>query len=73
MVEDIKDGKMKRAGVRNGFIITDINNATVRNAKDVEKIYKAIISSDEYDHVMFVTGIYPSTGKKTYYAIDLAD
>lgn len=73
VVEDIRDGKMKRAGVRNGFIITDINNAVVRNAKDVEKIYKAIVSSDEYDHVMFVTGIYPSTGKKTYYAIDLAD
>lgn len=73
-VTDITDGgKMKRAGVRNGFIITDINNAVVRSPKDVEKIYKAIVSSDEYDHVMFVTGIYPSSGKKAYYAIDLTD
>lgn len=72
-VQDITDGKMKRGGVRNGFIITDINNALVNSAQDVEKIYKAIVSSEEYDHVMFITGIYPSTGKKTYYAIDLAD
>jgi len=73
-VTDIREGgKMKRAGVKNGFVITDINNVIVRNAKEVEKLYKSIVSNDEYDHVMFVTGIYPSSMKKTYYAIDLAD
>ncbi|MDE7124905.1 MAG: Do family serine endopeptidase [Muribaculaceae bacterium] len=73
-VKDVRDGgKMKRAGIRSGFIITDINNAVVSSGKDVEKIYRSIVEQDEYDHVMFVTGIYPLSRKKAYFAIDLAD
>lgn len=30
------------------------------------------MKSDEADKVMFITGIYP-TGRKVYYAVDLAD
>lgn len=70
-VTGIKDGKFKDAGIKNGFIILDINNSRVNSAEDVEKIYNAIIKSTD-DHVMFITGIYP-TGKKMYYAVDLAD
>ncbi len=29
-------------------------------------------SDDTYDKVMFISGVYP-TGKKMYYAVDLAD
>ena len=55
-----------------GFIITDINNSAVNSAEDVEKIYQAIMKSGpEYDKVMFITGIYP-TGRKVYYAVDIA-
>ncbi len=70
-VTGLKDGKFKAAGIKDGFIILDINNARVSSAEDVEKIYNAIIKSTE-DHVMFITGIYP-TGKKMYYAVDLND
>lgn len=71
-VTGIKNGKFKDAGIKDGFIITDINNARVSSTDDIEKIYKAIMKSDEYDKVMFITGIYP-TGKKMYYAVDLAE
>lgn len=71
-VTDLSDGNLKKAGVKDGFIILDINNSRVNSSDDVEKIYNAIMeSSDEYDKVMFITGIYPS-GKKVYYAVDLA-
>ena len=71
-VAGLKDGKFKEAGIKEGFIITDINNSAVNSADDVEKIYQAIMKSGpEYDKVMFITGIYP-TGRKVYYAVDIA-
>lgn len=71
-VSGLKDGKFKSSGIKDGFIILDINNAPVSSADDVEKLYKEIMKSDDYDKVMFITGVYP-TGKKMYYAVDLAD
>lgn len=71
-VVGLKDGKFKSAGMKEGFIILDINNTRVSSQEDVEKIYKAIMKSDEYDKVMFITGIYP-TGKKHYFAVSLSE
>lgn len=71
-VSGIKDGKFKDAGIKDGFIILDINNSRVESADDVEKLYKEIMKSSDYDKVMFITGVYP-TGRKMYYAVDLTD
>lgn len=71
-VVGLKDGKFKEAGIKEGFIILDINNTRVNSQSDVEKIYDMIVKSDDTDKVMFITGIYP-TGKKVYYAVDLAE
>lgn len=72
-VSGLQDGLFKRAGIKDGFIILDINNSVVSSADDVEKIYDAIMNSgDGYDKVMFITGLYP-TGKKMYYAVDLVE
>ncbi len=68
----IKAGKFKNAGIRDGFIITDINNFPVDSRDDVESIYNKIMRSGDSDKVMFITGFYP-TGKKVYYAVDLSD
>ena len=65
------DGKFRRAGIKEGFIILEINNARVQSEADVEKIYKAIMASSSADPVMFIAGIYP-TGRKVYYAVDLS-
>lgn len=66
----LKDGLFKDAGIKDGFIILDINNSRVTDADDVEKLYNAIVKSDS-DPVMFITGIYP-TGQKRYYAVPLS-
>jgi len=70
-VTDIKDGLFKQAGIRNGFVIVDINNMRVSSQEDIEEIFKEILKSGpEYDKVMFITGVYP-TGRKAYYAVPL--
>ncbi|MGN0212049.1 MAG: Do family serine endopeptidase [Muribaculaceae bacterium] len=71
-VVGLKSGKFKNAGIKEGFVITDINNVPVTSQEDVENIYNSIMKSTESDKVMFITGYYP-TGAKKYYAVDLAD
>ena len=71
-MKEVSEGKFRDSGIREGFVIVDINNGRVTSPEDVEAIYKAIMKSEEYDKVMFITGYYPS-GQKKYYAVDLAD
>lgn len=71
-VAGLTDGKFRDAGIREGFVITEINNTRVRSAQDVEKIYNAVKSSSEEDKVLFITGVTP-TGQKKYYAVDISD
>ncbi|MCM1020880.1 MAG: Do family serine endopeptidase [Muribaculum sp.] len=71
-VVGVKDGKFKDAGVKDNFIILDINGQRIKSQSDIEKIYDAIMKSSDPDKVMFVSGIYP-TGKKDYYAVPLSE
>lgn len=68
----IKNGKLKSAGIRDGFVILEINNKSIKSVSDVEQLYDTIIKSNNPQKVMFITGIYPN-GKVMYYAVDLAD
>lgn len=70
-VVDVNKGIAADAGIRNGFVITSINDTRVSRPDDVEKIYHSIISLSENDRVMIVRGVYP-TGKRGIYALDLA-
>jgi len=70
-VVDIKDGYMRDAGVRSGFIIFSINDQRISGPEDVEKMYKAIMKGNGDERVMILRGVYP-TGKRGIYAIDLA-
>lgn len=69
-VKGLKNGLLKEAGVKDGFIILTINDSPVRSVDDVEYIYDAIMRDDDPDKVMFLTGYY-STGKRSYYAVPL--
>lgn len=71
-VSGIKPGSFKDAGIKDGFIIIDINGREVNSPDDVEYIYNSIMKSDDQDKVMFLTGLYP-TGKKYYYAVNLSE
>ncbi|MDE5713021.1 MAG: Do family serine endopeptidase [Muribaculaceae bacterium] len=69
-VAGLKNGAFRDAGIKEGFVITDINGRSVNTPDDVEQIYNQIMKSEDGDKVMFITGIYPG-GKKYYYAVNL--
>jgi Do/DeqQ family serine protease len=62
----ITSGKMKNAGVRAGFIITDVNKISVGNVEDI----KRIISRSSDKKPILIEGVYPD-GKWAYYVFDL--
>lgn len=70
-VTGLKAGLFKEQGIKDGFIITEINGQTVNSSDDVEYIYNQLMKSNDSDKVMFITGLYP-TGKKQYYAVNLS-
>lgn len=72
-VTGLKSGPFRNAGVKDGFVIIEINDRPVRSSEDVEAIYNQIMRDDNNeDKVMILKGIYP-TGKKGYYAVNLAE
>ena len=62
----ITSGKMKNAGVRVGFIITDVNKVAVANVEDI----KRVISQSSSNKPILIEGVYPD-GKWAYYVFDL--
>lgn len=71
-VTGLKAGKFKDAGIKEGFIILDINGKRVNSQDDVKTIYNSIINGPDSDKVMFISGVYP-TKVKEYYAVNLAE
>ena len=71
-VTGLGKGLLQDNGVREGFIITEVNNRNVNTSDDVEAIYDQVMKSSDPDKLLLLKGIYP-TGKRSYYAIDLAE
>jgi hypothetical protein len=63
-ISDLKDGKLKQQGVKEGYIITKINRTPVKTIDDIKRIIS--ISSGG----VLIEGIYPN-GYVAYYAIGL--
>ena len=70
-VTGLQKGAFREAGVKDGFIITDINGKAVNSQDDVEYIYNSIMKDEDADKVMVLSGLYPDTGRKYYYAVNL--
>ncbi len=66
----VSGGKLKDAGVPQGFIIQRINEESIKTIEDLQKIVKEANKSKE--PVLYIQGIYP-TGKKGYFAVPLED
>ena len=63
-IENLQAGKLRSAGIREGFIITSIDNQKIENAQQVEQIFS------EKKGGILVEGIYPN-GMKAYYGFGL--
>ena len=62
----ITTGKFKNAGVRPGFIITDVNKISVGSVDDI----KRIMSQSSEKKPILIEGVYPD-GKWAYYVFNL--
>ena len=69
-VTKISGGKLKDAGVPQGFIIQRVNDESIKTIEDLQKIVTEASKSKE--PVLYIQGIYP-TGKKGYFAVPLED
>jgi serine protease Do len=63
-VVSVTSGKFRNAGIREGFIITQINNEPVKNSEELNDIIK------KAEGGIYIEGIYPE-GLIAYYAIRL--
>lgn len=63
-ITKLTGGKLKDRGLRKGYIITKINNQTIKATEDVERIVNRV------DGGLFITGLYPD-GTVAYYAINM--
>lgn len=66
----VSGGRLKQAGVPQGFIIQRINDQSMKSINDLQEIVKTASKSKE--PVLYIQGIYP-TGKKGYFAVPLED
>lgn len=70
-VKGLKAGAIRDAGVKEGFIITAVNDVPVNSSDDVEQIYNKVMKDGEDYKALILYGVYP-TGKKYTYAVNLA-
>lgn len=71
-VTKVKEGQFKKAGIRDGFVILDINGERIMNVKNVEAVFQSLMRGETRDKVMFIKGLYPN-GRAAYYAVPLID
>lgn len=64
-IQELKNGKLKSAGLSEGYIIVKINNTLIHNSEDLERAIKAA-----GDEGVFVTAVSPK-GRVEYFAFSL--
>ena len=65
-VEKLREGKLKKAGVKDGFVITRLNNQPVSSADDIERIL------DENDgNGLLIEGKYKGDDRMSYLGLGL--
>ena len=66
-ITDLKNGKLKSAGLTEGYIIVKINDMVIYDSEDLERALKAA-----GDEGVFVTAVSPR-GRVEYFAFSLLD
>ena len=69
-VVKVNNGKLKDAGMGKGYIITHVNDTSIKTLDDLAEIVKS--ASTSKDPVLYIKGIYP-TGRITYDAVPLSE
>jgi Do/DeqQ family serine protease len=69
-VNDLTNGKLKEAGIRNGFVILTANDARIESPETFTKIVETILKQAPDDRALYIKGLYPND-RVRFYAIDL--
>ena len=69
-VAKISGGRLKEAGVPQGFIIQRVNEQPMKSVEDLQNAVKE--TSTSKDPVLFIQGVFP-TGRKGYFAVPLVN
>ncbi|MDR1602159.1 MAG: Do family serine endopeptidase [Tannerella sp.] len=72
-VTDLKNGKLKDAGIKNGFIILTANDNRISTSDNLIKVVEAVIKKEPDDRGLYIKGFYPDVKRMEYIAIDLND
>ena len=70
-VTGLSNGKLKSAGVKNGFIILTANDNRVSSQEDMEAVIADVLKKDPDDRGLYIKGFYPDTRRMEYFAINL--
>lgn len=69
-INSLRNGKLKSAGVKEGFVILTLNRVRVSTPAEVESIVDSVLQQDVDDRGLFIRGCYDD-GNVIYFAIDL--
>jgi Do/DeqQ family serine protease len=69
-VNNLTNGKLKEAGIRNGFVILTANDTRVESPETFTKIVESILKQAPDDRALYIKGLYPND-RVRFYAIDL--
>ncbi|MDR2621007.1 MAG: trypsin-like peptidase domain-containing protein [Dysgonamonadaceae bacterium] len=70
-VTGLSNGKLKAAGIKNGFIILTANDTRISTSGELIKIVQTIMKQEPDNRGLFIRGFYPDIKKVEYIAIDL--
>lgn len=70
-VRNIKHGKLKSAGVKDGFIILKINDVKINSKSDLIMVVKELLKRYPNERCLYIKGFYPDYGIR-FYAIDMS-
>lgn len=71
-VTDLTNGKLKSAGIKNGFIILTVNDNRLSSPDALIKLVESLMKQDPDERVLYIKGLYPND-RVRFFAIDLND
>jgi len=71
-IVDIFEGKIRDAGIPEGYIIMLVNDQQINTPDDLENIVERLMKSGEKEKILVIKGLTPSNRTK-YYVVDLTE
>jgi len=71
-VTNLTNGKLKAAGIKDGFVILTANNKQLDSSNTLMSVVEALLKHDPDDRGLYLRGLYPND-RVRFFAVDLND